>query len=127
MSKSLFISCVYEDSHFIDNIIKWAEKNKLGDVTITSETEDKRLQGVAEIKKHIQSKIQGAAVIIVLIGRDTHNHDWIRAESELANSYHKSILCLRVPETSSPAPEILKKYKLVNFDPDSLKKELDLI
>jgi|ERR1019366_1429825 hypothetical protein len=124
MSKSIFISCVHEDSHRINNIKVWAEQKRLGDVVITSETEDNRHNGVEAIKRHIQSKIQGAAVVIVLIGQDTHNHDWIKAEVELANSFRKHIICLKLPETNGAVPEILKKYKLINFDPDSLKKEL---
>ena len=127
MSKSIFISCVFEDSHRIDSIKKWAADNRLGDVVITHETEDKRQQGKEEIKKHIKSKIQGAAVVIVLIGQDTHNHDWIKAEVELANSFHKQIICVRVPNSVGAVPNILSKFKLINFDPDSIKKEIENI
>jgi len=68
MSKSIFISCVYEDSHRIKNIRKWAESGRLGDVTITHETEDKRHEGKKAIKEHIKNKIRGAAVVLVLVG-----------------------------------------------------------
>ena len=74
MSKSIFISCVFEDNHWIDSIKKWVIDNRLGDVVITQETEDKRQFGKEAIKKHIQAKIQDAAVTLVLVGLDTHNH-----------------------------------------------------
>lgn len=125
MSKSIFISCVYEDSHRIKNIENWATQNKLGNVVITSETEDNRHIGVDAIKKHIQLKIQGAAIILVLIGRDTHNHDWIRAEVELANSYHKKIVCVRIPNTMGNVPAILNNYDVISFDPDAIKREIN--
>lgn len=125
MSKFIFISCVFEDHHRLEPIKKWAADKRLGDVVITHETEDKRQQGVQAIKKHIQEKIKGASVILVLVGNDTHNHDWIKAEVELANSLHKKILCVRVPNTNGAVPTILTNYRLVNFDPDSIKKEID--
>lgn len=115
MSKSIFISCVHEDSHRINSIKSWAEQNRLGSVVITSETIDNRHNGVDAIKRHLQSKIQGAAIVLVLIGQDTHNHDWIKAEIELANSFHKQILCVRVPNSNGAVPTILSKYKLVTF------------
>jgi hypothetical protein len=125
MSKSIFISCVFEDNHRIDSIKKWVSDKRLGDITIIHETEDKRQQGVEVIKNHIQEKIRGASAIVVLVGNDTHNHNWIKAEVELANSFHKQILCVRVPNTKGAVPTILNKYKLVNFDPDTLKKAIE--
>jgi len=124
MSKSIFISTVYEDSHRIDSIKKWTNDGRLGDITITHETEDKRHHGKKAIKQHIMNKIRGASIIIVLIGQDTHNHHWIEAEVELANSFHKRIICMRVPNTYGAVPQILKRYELINFDPDSLKRML---
>ncbi len=60
MSKSIFISCVHEDSHRITSIEKWASEGRLGNVAITHETEDKRPEGKEAIKQHIKSEIQGA-------------------------------------------------------------------
>ena len=125
MSKSIFISTVFEDSHRIDTLKKWAESNRLGDVVITHETEDKRFEGKEAVKAHIKAKINGAGAVLVLVGRDTHNHNWIESEVELANSFHVKIVCVRIPNTTGAPPKILEKYPLVNFDPDSIKKELN--
>lgn len=124
MSKSIFISCVYEDSHRIESIKKWAIEGKLGSVVITYETEDKRQNGKEEIKSHIREKIRGAAVILILIGDNTHNHHWIQVEAELANSFHKKIVCVRIPNTTGSVPPILNRYELANFDPESIKRLL---
>lgn len=125
MSKSIFISCVFEDSHRIKSIEKWAVDGRLGRVAITHETEDKRQLGKEAIKQHIKSKVQGAAFVLILIGNDTHNHAWIEAEAELANSFHKEIVCMRVPQTTGAAPSLLSRKRVIAFDPDSLKKILD--
>jgi len=122
MSKSIFISCVYEDSHRIDSIKNWVKDNRLGDIVITQETEDKRQQGKEAVKQHIKSKIQGAAIILVLVGQNTHNHEWIEAEVELANSFNKEIICVRLPHTTGAVPPLLKNKRLVSFDPDAIKK-----
>lgn len=122
MSKSIFISCVHEDSHRITSIEKWASEGRLGNVAITHETEDKRPEGKEAIKQHIKSKIQGAAFIFVLVGQDTHNHDWIQAEVELANSFNKEIICIRVPHTTGAVPPLLVNKRLISFEPDAIKK-----
>jgi hypothetical protein len=122
MSKSIFISCVHEDSHRIKSIENWAASGRLGNVAITHETEDKRHEGKEAIKQHIKSKIQGAAFIFVLVGQDTHNHDWIQAEVELANSFHKEIVCIRVPHTTGAVPSLLTNKRLISFEPDAIKK-----
>jgi MTH538 TIR-like domain (DUF1863) len=122
MSKSVFISCVFEDSHRIDSIKKWAADKRLGDVVIIQETEDKRQQGKEAVKQHIKSKIQGAAIVLVLVGQDTHNHEWIEAEVELANSFHKEIICIRVPHTTGAVPPLLTNQRIISFDPEAIKK-----
>jgi hypothetical protein len=122
MSKSIFISCVHEDSHRILSIEKWAADGRLGSVAITHETEDKRAEGKEAIRQHIKSKIQGAAFIFVLVGRDTHNHDWIAVEVELANSFNKEIICIRVPHTTGAVPTLLVNKTLISFEPEAIKK-----
>lgn len=124
MSKSVFISCVFEDSYRLETIKKWVVSNRLGDVTITHETEDNRILGQQAIKKHIKSKIEGAAFIFVLVGNDTHNHNWIAAEIELANSFHKEIICIRLPQSAGGVPDLLSNKKLIAFEPNAIKKAI---
>lgn len=125
MSKSIFISCVFEDRHRIETIKSWPTSKRLCDVVITHETEDKIILGKETIKQHIKSKIQGASLILVLIGQDTHNHDWIESGVELANNFHKKILCVRLPHTTGVVTDIFKKYSLISFDPESITRNID--
>lgn len=126
MSKSIFISVVHEDSKWINNIKTWANNGQLGDVVITHEIEDKRAEGYNAIREHISRKIKGAAVLMVLVGDTTHNHDWIRAEVELANSFHIKICVVRLPQTKGSKPDILKNYKELAFEPNTIKNDLGL-
>ena len=125
MSKSIFISCVFEDSHQNETLNKWAKEGRLGNVAITFETEDKRAEGKEAIKEHIKNKIRGCSLLLVLIGDNTHNHDWINAEVELANSFHKKIICVRLPNTNGSVPSLLTKYDLINFNPVSIQKNIE--
>lgn len=126
MSKSIFISTVHEDSRLIAKLNSWANGNRLGNVKITHETQDdKRHLGKDVIKQHIQKKIQGAGIVMVLIGRDTHNHDWIKAEVELANNYNKKIICIRIPQTTGSLPPILANYKTVAFEPGAIQRAIE--
>jgi hypothetical protein len=125
MSKSIFISTVFEDSHRANSLKEWAEKKRLGNVAITHETEDKRPEGEQAIRKHLADKIKGAAAVAVFIGDDTHNHPWVKAEIELANTYHKPIIGIRLPYTKGAVPDIMKNKPIASFEPDSIKKTLD--
>jgi hypothetical protein len=127
MSKSIFISHVYEDRNWINNIKDWGVTRKLGIVVITHEMEDKRILGRDAIKSYLKSKIEGISLLLVLIGQNTHNHDWITVEVELANSYHKKIVCLRIPNTKGNVPPILNNYPIIDFKPELLKKVLEEI
>ena len=128
MSKSIFISTVFEDKHRMASVKVWADSKRLGDVVITHESEkDKRPMGKQAVKQHLEDKIRGCSAVVVFVGKDTHNHDWIEAEVELANSFHKPIIPVRLPNTTGGVPPILKNYTLANFDPNSIKKVLDAI
>lgn len=129
MSKSIFISIVHEDSHLITTLNYWAKTNRLGDdVIITHETQnDKRYLGKELVKEAISRKIEGSALVFVLIGKDTHNHDWIQAEVEVANKHHKKIICVRIPQTNGAPPAILSKYKIIVFEPNAIKQALEQI
>jgi len=108
----------------VNKIKKWEKNVLVKDYTFTFETQDKRNEGEKAIHNYLAQKIKGCAILLVLIGDDTHNHAWIKKEVELANSFHKKILCMRIPMSTGRKPEILKKYKEVVFNPNQITKEL---
>ncbi|MBS1595795.1 MAG: TIR domain-containing protein [Bacteroidetes bacterium] len=124
MSKSIFISHVHEDNEKITLLEKWAQEKRLGDIVITKETEDKRHEGKEAIKQYISDKIRGAMAVLVLIGQDTHNHGWIEAEVELAHSFHKKVICIRLHQTTGGIPPILANKPIVPFEPNAIKQAI---
>ncbi|HIP49137.1 MAG TPA: TIR domain-containing protein [Lutibacter sp.] len=122
--KSIFVSHVFEDNSFLKKMKKWQMNGLLGEYTFTFETEDKRNEGETAIKNHLKNKIKGAAIVLILVGNNTHNHNWIKVEVELANNFNKKICCVRIPETTGRKPKILNNYKELTFNPNQILKEL---
>ena len=114
--KSIFVSRLYEDRKWSEKIKEWQKNNLLKGYAITYETKDLRHLGENEIKKYLKKMINGATILLVLIGDDTHNHNWIKYEVELANSYHKKVFWLQIPNTKGAILPILKnKQELKDF------------
>jgi hypothetical protein len=125
MSKSLFISYVYEDQKHRDNIQRWASSGLLGpNVVTTSERLDVRQQGEGAIRAHLEPLIRGAAAVICVVGKDTHNHHWVKYELDVATSNNKKIILTRVPGTAGVAPEGHRHLPIHALDPSTLKQLL---
>lgn len=123
--KSIFISHVFEDKSSLDKMLKWEEKGLIDGYTFTHEIEDQRRKGENEIKNILKDKIKGCAALLVLIGDNTHNHDWIKVEIELANNFNKKIYCVRVPNSKGKRPQILNNFKEISFHGNQILKELN--
>jgi|HubBroStandDraft_6_1064221.scaffolds.fasta_scaffold755064_2 hypothetical protein len=125
MSKSLFVSYVFEDKAHFDAVKRWAAEGKLGaDVAVTSETKDVRQDGDAAIRSHVKPFIQGSAAVLLLLGKDTHNHHWVRTELSVAASLGKAIIVARIPGTMGAAPEGFGHLTPIAFDPSAIKGAL---
>jgi hypothetical protein len=122
MSKSVFISYVYEDKKYRDTLKKWGNKNLLGEnIQITFERGDYRAKGEKAVKEEILSMIQGATAVIFLIGQNTHNHPWVNYEVECAKAKNKKILLVRIPNTTGGKPKLLSKHNEIDMDANKLK------
>ena len=121
--KSVFVSYVFEDKRFKDKIDAWAGHGKLGAITVTGESKDVRQGGDSAIRKHLSPLSHGAAALLVLVGSDPHNHDW--GEVAHAQSQHKKILVVRIPNTSGAAPLSVRKLDEVPFEPGAIREALE--
>jgi hypothetical protein len=125
MPASIFVSHVYEDFAARDNLISWAKYGLLGPgVVIIGESADVRHQGNGGIQRHLSPKLQGASAVIVLVGNDTHNHRWIEYEAQHARSNRKSVIAVRIPNTTGAAPTVIAGLPLVAMDPTAIRAAL---
>lgn len=124
MASSLFLSYVYEDLRWANELKTWAQHGYFGDAVVTSETRDLRQFGEREIENHLKPKIRGAACVLCLVGQDTHNHGWVRYELQVAASLNKRVILIRIPNTSGPAPEGFRNLPMIDFDADTISEEI---
>lgn len=125
MSKSVFVSHVHEDSPHIQQLKAWNTQGLLGPgLTFTTELRDLRPQGADAIDAHLRPRIRGAGAVLVLIGNDTHNHDWVRREIELAQSFGKRLVLTRLPQTTGAPPPNALHLSLVPWQPAMLRDAL---
>ena len=125
MSKSIFISYVYEDKEHRDILKDWSNRGLLGDkIQITYERGDYRSKGKTAIKHEILSMIQGAAAVIFLIGQNTHNHPWVKYEIECAIGKNRKCLAVRIPGTTGGRPQLLKDHSELPFDVNYIKASI---
>ncbi len=126
MSKSIFISYVYEDKQHRDKLKTWAEKKLLGDnCHVTFERKDCRQKGKAAIESELEAMIQGAGTVIVLLGQNTHNHPWVLHEIALAKNKNKKVLLVRITDTTGGKPKLLIGHNEIPFDVNKIKNALD--
>lgn len=119
-----FISCVYEDHAFRDQVCDWATKGLLGMVIPVIESEDVRQRGVGAIDAHLRPLLRSADVLLVLVGQDTHDRRWVDREIEYCISASKRIVAARLPNTTGAAPPGLRARELLLFSPQSLRAAL---
>lgn len=125
MSRSLFVSFVYEDRKYFEDVRRWAKEGLLGkDVLVTGEAADVRQGGEIEIERHLKPRIQGASAVLCLVGRDTHNHEWVRRELAWATSARKAVTAARLPGTTGAAPAGFTHLAEIALDPSAIRKAL---
>jgi hypothetical protein len=122
MPKSIFISYVYEDRKCCDDVARWVSKGLLGpNVVSVVEQDDVRQQGEAAVERYLKPKIRGAAAVVCLVGQNTHNHNWVKYELDVATSLGKNIILLRIPNTMGAKPPGHGHLEIHAFDPSTLK------
>lgn len=124
MSMSVFVSHVFEDRAYRDQLDGWARRGLLGDVVITGETADVRQGGDRAIQGHLNPYLKGAGALLVLVGRDSHNRPWLDHEVQHALSHHKKILVVRIPGTTGAAPMSVRGHSELLMDPSAIRRAL---
>lgn len=127
MSKTinLFVSHSGKDEKKIDALKKLMEKKgyDFRDSSIR-ESEPNRAHNEEYIKNEIlKPAINWAGTMVVLVGRDTHNREWVDWEIEYAIKKGKKIIGVYLPgETEAVLPPALIKfgYSCVGWNADKI-------
>lgn len=125
MSKKVFVSYVFEDKAYSDQLKDWYRRGLLGDHEPVTETNDVRQDGRGAIMGHLRPLLRGADAGIALVGPNSHNRQWVDREVAYLRSNQKPVICVRIPNTTGAAPPELQNIPEVHFSPQDIKRALD--
>lgn len=120
MPKSIFVSYVYEDKRYRDNVERWFDDALGAGRVMISESRDLRQLGESAIEGHLKPRIRGAAAVLCLIGDNSHNSGWVKYELDVATSCGKKIVLARIQGTTGAAPPGYRHLPIVTLDPSTL-------
>lgn len=124
MQQKVFISYVFEDHFYRDQVADWARAGLLGDVEIVFEKDDVRAKGAAAIRSHLRPIMRDAQAILVLVGEDTHSRRWVDEEVHYCASSGKAVAWARLPNTTGAPPVELRGHSALTYQPGAIKEGL---
>ncbi|QDE84707.1 TIR domain-containing protein [Myxococcus xanthus] len=121
MRRSIFLSYVFEDYAYRDQVNDWARRDLLGSVDIVTETDDVRQGGISAIRAHLRPIMRSTDALLVLVGQDTHNRRWVDEEIHYCASSGKPIIVTRLPNSTGAAPPEMRGRQMVLFAPQYIR------
>lgn len=128
---NVFVSHYHEDADRIVNVINLIEKKdliKVRDSSIYEQKEPNNAENPEYIKSLIRPQIDWAGTVIVLIGKETKNSEWVDYEINYAGKNDKKIIGVFLPGSDdSDIPESFKEHgsALCSYRSESLNNALN--
>lgn len=120
----VFVSYVFEDYGYRDQVVDWARKGLLGPMEIVFERDDVRRQGESAIRAQLRPIMRDASMALVLVGQDTHDRRWVDEEVHYCTSSGKPVVWTQLPNTTGAPPPELRAKASIPFAPASLRHAL---
>ncbi|MHB8879338.1 MAG: TIR domain-containing protein [Myxococcaceae bacterium] len=124
MARRVFVSYVFEDRAYRDQVVDWWRQGQLGDFEPVHEAEDVRQGGEAAIRGHLRPIMRDADGILVLVGQDTHSRRWVDEEIHHCASLGKPAVVTRLPNVTGAAPYEVRGHQVIPFSPQRLLEAL---
>ncbi len=126
--KNIFISHYGGDEKYIEKFKSMIDSHFMIRDSSIVETEPNNATNEHYIKyKILQPKIDWAGTMVVLIGKETKNREYVNWEIEYAIRHDKTIIGVYLPgATEKDVPEGVKKYgdSLVSWDANNINNAL---
>ena len=126
MSYSVFVSYVYDDaSSLAESLVQWGREGRLGpNVVATKERLDYRPEGQGGVRRELNALMNGAAMMIAVVGNNSHDRPWPRHEVNYMLSARKPVIVVRMHQTTGAAPEGLRDLPEVTFEPNAIARAI---
>lgn len=108
-TKKIFISYDYEnDRHYKNLLLAW-DANREFDFYLNDQSVDVSVDSTnaAAIKRVISTKINESTYFLCLIGKKTHNSNWIAWEIKKAIELNKKLIAVKIDNENISPSEIL--------------------
>ncbi|TFF92876.1 MAG: TIR domain-containing protein [Promethearchaeota archaeon] len=85
-----------------------------------------RNKGKFVIKKYLKDEIRKCDALICIVGNDTHTSEWVLYELQVAKSFGKKIVAVRIKGTNGGRPRVLDAWKIpdTNWNATNINNEL---
>lgn len=121
MSK-VFISFDYHDIEAKSVVDNWCNQNIGIDISFSSvEGSSYSEKGEIFVRRVLREKINAAQVLLVLVGKNTHNRPWVDYEIHHAKCHGLKVIWTQVPNTNGSPPKEIQKLKATPFDIKSIR------
>lgn len=112
-----FISFDYQDIETKKVVDNWCNQNIGLDISFSSEEGYSYLdKGEIFVRKILREKINAAQVLLVLVGKNTHNRPWVDYEIHHAKCQGLKVIWTQIPNTNGAPPKEIKKLTAIPFD-----------
>ncbi|MCP4761961.1 MAG: TIR domain-containing protein [archaeon] len=128
-NKKVFVSYDYDNDRYYKNLLLAWDKNSDFDFNMSDQSADVSINSTnaAAIKRAISAKINNATYFLCIIGKQTHNSDWIKWEIEKAAELNKKIVAVKTESTNSSPTEIygIGAKWAMSFTFEAIKKAIN--
>ena len=113
----VFISFNYSDSAMKKTVDNWKNQEIGTDISFTSlDGHSYSDRGDAHVEQLLSSYIAKSHIVLVLVGNNTHNSQWVKYEIAEAKRLGKTLLWTQLPGATGGAPRELMQERCLPFD-----------
>lgn len=117
MSKQVFISFSHKNLDLRNDLrVMFAEWGGPIQATPVYLTEDVREEGTPAVEREIQKKMQPCCGLLLAVGEDVHNSEWIDYELNLAAGWQKPWAPVRHPRSKGGLPNNFRNRPVLPWD-----------
>jgi len=123
VSKQVFISFSHKNLDFRNDLrAMFAEWGGPIQATPVYITEDVRSQGTAAVERKIKEIMEPCRGLLLVVGEDVHNSEWIDYEIKLASGWQKPWAPVRHKQSKGGLPNSFRDKPVLPWDADAIAK-----